>query len=108
MLESVTVYTHIYSMYVQQRSADEVMVCLSQVVKKKREGSDCRCSHNLIFTLQHLGKQTHTPRLTHTTMKEGQQPHTVCLDIRCWKNTRLKSTPETSTESSSCYVWTAF
>lgn len=29
-------------LYVQQSSADEVVVRVSQVVKQKKEGSDCR------------------------------------------------------------------
>lgn len=60
-------------MCVQQSSADEVVVRVSQVVKKKREGPDCRRAHHLIWTLQHLGKHIRAPRLTHTVTQKGQQ-----------------------------------
>lgn len=73
--------------YVQQSSADEAVVRVSQVVKKKGEGPDRRCSDHLVWTLQRLGKETRTPRLTHAVTQKGQQQHTVCLDARRCNNT---------------------
>lgn len=73
--------------HVQQRGADEALVCCAQVVQQQREGLDRRHPHRLLWTLQRLGEEQRAPSLAHAAGEEGQERHAVCLDLRCCEKT---------------------